>query len=247
MKPPRVFISYSHDSADHKRWVLNFATTMRHRGIDAVLDQWDLKPGDDLPHFMETELAQCDYAIMICTERYVDKANSGEGGVGYEKMIMTAGLLRKIGSNKVIPIVRQQSEPTLPTFLGSKLYVNFSRDEDEEYSLDEILRTLLNAPLFEKPEIGSSPFKPLEQSAPDRVSDGLKEVMKALASAFERSGDEYMFLKFILNKTDMHRLTFDRYLKEAISRGLVERDTLGRFRVTQDGIEYLVSHGIINP
>lgn len=247
MKPPRVFISYSHDSADHKRWVLNFATTMRHRGIDAVLDQWDLKPGDDLPHFMETELAQCDYAIMICTERYVDKANSGEGGVGYEKMIMTAGLLIKIGSNKVIPVVRQQSEPTLPTFLGSKMYVNFSRDEDEEYSLDEILRTLLNAPLFEKPEIGSSPFKPLEQSAPDRISDGLKEVMKALASAFERSVDEYMFLKFILNKTDMHRLTFDRYLKEAISRGLVERDTLGRFRVTQDGIEYLVSHGIINP
>ena len=47
MNPPRVFISYSHDSASHKEWVLNFATTLRNRGIDAVLDQWDLKPGDD--------------------------------------------------------------------------------------------------------------------------------------------------------------------------------------------------------
>jgi hypothetical protein len=246
MKPPRVFISYSHDSADYKRWVLNFATTLRQRGVDAVLDQWDLKPGDDLPHFMETELAQCEYAIMICTERYVDKANSGEGGGGYEKMIMTAGLLKRIGSNKVIPIVRQQSTPRLPTFLGSKVYINFSRDEDEEYSLDELLRTLLDAPLFEKPEIGSSPFKPLRQSAPDRVSDGLKEVMKALALAFEKSDDEYMFLKFILNKTDMHRLTFDRYLNEAVNRGLVDRDILDRCHVTPDGIEYLIAHGIIS-
>ncbi|MCX9525827.1 toll/interleukin-1 receptor domain-containing protein, partial [Vibrio cholerae] len=89
MTPPRVFISYSHDSAEHKSWVLDFATTLRNRGIDAVLDQWDLKPGDDLPHFMETELARCDYAILVCTETYVAKANAGKGGVGYEKMIVT--------------------------------------------------------------------------------------------------------------------------------------------------------------
>ena len=78
MKPPRVFISYSHDSAEHKEWVLKFATTLRQRGVDAVLDQWDLKPGFDLPHFMETELASCDYAVMVCSERYVAKANGGE-------------------------------------------------------------------------------------------------------------------------------------------------------------------------
>ncbi|WP_221192193.1 toll/interleukin-1 receptor domain-containing protein [Microbulbifer rhizosphaerae] len=72
MIPPRVFISYSHDSAAHKEWVLNFATTLRSRGVDAILDQWDLRPGDDLPHFMETELAKSDFATMICTERYVN-------------------------------------------------------------------------------------------------------------------------------------------------------------------------------
>ncbi len=78
MKPPRVFISYSHDSAEHKNWVLDFATTLRNRGIDAVLDQWDLKPGDDHPHFMETQLEAADFALMICTERYVEKANAGK-------------------------------------------------------------------------------------------------------------------------------------------------------------------------
>lgn len=37
MNPPRVFISYSHDSAEHKKWVLDFSTTLRNRGVDAVL------------------------------------------------------------------------------------------------------------------------------------------------------------------------------------------------------------------
>lgn len=107
MNPPRVFISYSHDTAEHKEWVLDFATTLRNRGVDAVLDQWDLKPGDDLPHFMETQLEVADYVLMVCTEKYVEKANTGEGGVGYEKMIMTSSLLKKIDSSKVIPIIRQ--------------------------------------------------------------------------------------------------------------------------------------------
>src|SRR5690606_11784949 len=124
------------DSAEHKNWVLDFATTLRHRGIDAVLDQWDLRPGDDLPHFMETELAKCDFVIIICSEAYVEKANAGKGGVGYEKMIVTASLLTKIDSNKIIPVIRQASSNVLPTFLKTKLYINFSNDSEVEYSLD---------------------------------------------------------------------------------------------------------------
>ncbi len=245
MKPPRIFISYSHDSAAHKEWVLNFATTLRNRGIDAVLDQWDLKPGDDLPHFMETELARSDFAIMVCTEHYVDKANTGEGGVGYEKMIMTSSLLQKIDSNKIIPIVRDSSKSKLPTFLGSKLYIDFSNDEDIEYSLDELLRHLLNAPLFEKPEIGNNPFKPLKDSKPDRVSDGVKEAMLAVAKAFNDSTAELIYLRDMIKHTDMHRLTFDKYLSKAINDEFIIKDALDRYKVTDKGIEYLTSHGII--
>ena len=164
MNPPRAFISYSHDTAPHKEWVLDFATTLRNRGIDAVLDQWDLKPGDDLPHFMETQLEAADYILMICTEKYVEKANAGEGGVGYEKMIMTSSLLSKIDSRKVIPIIRQSGTDYRPTFLKSKLYINFSNNSDIEYSFDDLLRTLLNAPLYEKPAIGENPFKPMESA-----------------------------------------------------------------------------------
>jgi hypothetical protein len=245
MIPPRVFISYSHDSAEHKMWVLNLATTLRNRGIDAVLDQWDLTPGDDLPHFMETELEKCDRAIIVCSETYVDKANAGKGGVGYEKMIVTASLLSTIDNNKIIPIVRQSSQPALPTFLKSKKYVNFSNDSDVEYSLDELLRALLNAPLYEKPEIGTNPFRALADAKPDRTADGLKAAMKCIAAAFEKSKVEGLFIGQISIFSDMHRLKLERYLEQAISEGLLSKNVIKQFKVTTDGYDYLVNHGII--
>ena len=48
MSAPKVFISYSHDSAQHKDWVRSLASALRANGIDAVLDQWDLSPGQDM-------------------------------------------------------------------------------------------------------------------------------------------------------------------------------------------------------
>ena len=49
---PRVFISYSHDSAEHKKWVSELASNLVKKGIDVILDQWDLGFGDDVPKFM---------------------------------------------------------------------------------------------------------------------------------------------------------------------------------------------------
>ena len=245
MTPPRVFISYSHDSAAHKGWVLEFATTLRNRGVDAVLDQWDLKPGDDLPHFMETELAHCDCVIIVCSETYVAKANAGEGGVGYEKMIVTSSLLSKIDNKKIIPIVRQSSSPILPTFLKSKVYINFSNDSEVEYSLDELLRAILNAPLFEKPEIGANLFAPLAGAKPDRTADGLKAAMTSIAAAFESSHKDELSIGDILNSTNIHRLKLERYLNEGVSESLLSRNVLNYYSVSDSGYEYLVNHGII--
>jgi predicted transcriptional regulator len=247
MKVPRVFISYSHDSAEHKSWVLDFATTLRNRGVDAILDQWDLRPGDDLPLFMESNLESCDFVVMICSEKYVKKANAGEGGVGYEKMIMTSSMLKRIDSSKVIPIIRQVGTSQRPTFLNSKLYIDLSKDEDVEYSLDELLRTLLNSPLYEKPEIGKNPFVPMEHSKPDRISDGLKEVMKSFAKAFDKNTKNYVTISDLLPHTNIHRLTFDKYLNIAIKEKLIVKSQMyARFSVTENGSDYLIAHNIIN-
>jgi hypothetical protein len=245
MNPPRVFISYSHDSAEHKEWVLELSTTLRNRGVDAILDQWDLRPGEDLPSFMEQNLAECDYAVMVCTRRYVDKANKGHGGVGYEKMIMTSQSLNKISESKVIPIIREQGDPAVPTFMSTRLYIDFSKDNEVEYSLDELLRTLLNAPLYQKPEIGKDPFKPLEASRPDRTVDGIKQLMIEIADAFDATTDKQLFYPTLVSKTQMRRLTFDKYLRICMEKGFMSRYAKNFIYLTEEGIKYLNEHDIV--
>ncbi len=156
---PNVFISYSHDSPSHKQWVAELAARLRGDGIDAVLDQWDLSPGDDVTKFMEDGLGQSDRVLVICTEPYVRKADAGEGGVGYERMIVTAELVRNLGTQKFIPVIRQKAEmPALPKFLGYRLYVDLSREENHEDQYEVLLRELHKQPAIHKPPLGTNPF-----------------------------------------------------------------------------------------
>jgi hypothetical protein len=41
---PRVFISYSHDSPEHKQRVLALSDRLRNDGIEAELDQYQTRP-----------------------------------------------------------------------------------------------------------------------------------------------------------------------------------------------------------
>lgn len=201
MYHPRVFISYSHDSNKHNDWVLKFATILRENGIDASLDKWDLQPGDDLPHFMEQQLETADYVLMICTENYVKKANDGEGGVGYEKMIITSSLLSKISGNKIIPIIRQDgSSVCLPIFMKTKLYADFSLDSEFDNKIDELLRTLLNSPLHKKPEIGKNPFNSNKEYQPDRKTDRVEGDLSG-TSLEKRIQNNYYFDQLLKNCT----------------------------------------------
>jgi hypothetical protein len=243
---PKAFISYSHDSQDHKKWVFDFATRLRNNGVDAILDQWDLKPGDDLPHFMEHGLASADRVLMICTEKYVTKANSGAGGVGYEKMIVTADLLKTIDSNKVIPLIRQSGDNALPTFLRSKIFLDFSRPDQFEFSFDELIRTLHNSPLFEKPPVANNPFVPTSETPPSRVGDGVRKVMSAIVKKFESESLNYVDYKELLADAGMSRILFDVYIEEAKADGLLTQDADNDLRITGKGKHYAIQHKLID-
>ena len=66
MAHPKVFVSYSHDSAAHKAWVLKLATDLRANGVDATLDAWDLALGQDVAAFMNDGITSSDrLACMI--------------------------------------------------------------------------------------------------------------------------------------------------------------------------------------
>jgi hypothetical protein len=210
MQHPIVFISYSHDSQEHKLWVLSLATRMRMNGIDAILDQWDLGPGGDLPKFMEQSISHSTRVLMVCTERYVEKANAGTGGVGYEKMIVTADLLDQIGSNKVIPIIRQSGLPRIPTFLSTKMYINLSTEDQFETGFDQLLRELLNAALFQKPPLGAVPTLKAAIAPIPNLPDPLTQFMIALAAVYDDSSPAGVVrTQAVFKEMNVSKLMFD--------------------------------------
>jgi hypothetical protein len=157
--PPIVFISYSHDSDEHKKWVRYFATALRDIGIDVILDQWEIGPGDDVPKFMEQSVRRALRVIMVCTEQYVRKADDGKGGAGYEAMVVTGELVQDLGTRKFIPIVRQTGEKAiLPVCVSTRYFVDFSNDGTFAEKLEELARNIQEAPRFEKPPLGKNPF-----------------------------------------------------------------------------------------
>lgn len=172
MKPPSVFISYSHDSKDHKAWVLRLAIDLRERGVDAALDQWELVPGQDVATFMQKGILEADRVLLVCSGAYVSKAEAGTGGVGFERLIVTGEVVQNIDTRKFIPLVRDNpTEPRVPRFLGPRLYIDFTDDAAYEAKRDELLRELLGAPLVVKPPLGTNPFSGAmpKQAEPARV------------------------------------------------------------------------------
>ena len=242
---PKVFISYSHDSQEHKKWILDFAIRLRQTGVDAIIDQWELKPGDDLPAFMEKNLSNADYILMICTDNYIEKANSGAGGVGYEKMIITSELLSRIDSNKVIPIIRQHGSHLVPTFLKTKLYIDFSNADDFEFNFDELIRTLHNSPLFEKPDIGNNPFKPIEESRPNKSGDSILELMKTIVRKFEETTIDYIEYAELVEQMNISRIYLDLVISEAIMHDLIRQDSYKDIYLLDKGKQYAIQHKLV--
>lgn len=244
MNSPKVFISYSHDSQAHKQWTMNFAIRLRNSGVDAILDQWELQPGDDIPHFMERNLASADRVLMICTEPYVKKANSGAGGVGYEKMIVTADLMKSIASNKVIPIIRQDGGFIVPTFLTSKYFIDFSGDE-VEYAYDELVRTLVGAPLFKKPAISNDMFKSVVETPAEPTVDNVRMLMETVVQLYESTDKAYIFYSSLLRHSQVSRILLDYAIDKAKEEKLILTDSSRNIYLQESGRKYAILHKLI--
>lgn len=164
--PPQVFISYSHDSDEHKNWIIQLSTRLRSNGVDVILDAWNTKLGSDLASFMEHGLSKSQRVICVCSDNYLNKANVGKGGAGYEKQIMTSELIIDQNTNWIIPlIINNSSDKKLPTFLGTRKYISFEDPKLYEAKYEKLLRDILEEPVLPIPPIGRNPFKVVKEFA----------------------------------------------------------------------------------
>lgn len=138
---PRVFISYSHDSADHRLRVLELANRLRTGGVEAVLDRYTTFPTDGWPQWMLNEIDAADFIVVVCTPTYKERFEGGaiEGGLGarWEGLILSQALYDDLSRNRrfIIPILFDDTRDAVPRVLRSFTVFQLPQDYEHLYGL----------------------------------------------------------------------------------------------------------------
>lgn len=161
IKKPKVFLSYARTNLEYADSIVDFASTLREHGIDASIDEWDLKPGNDIYHFMESKIkSEADFVLLMINDEFTEKANNREAGVGAETQIISKELYENVEQGRIIPIIWRrddEGELKLPTIVETRYYIDLSSDDKFGENYELLLRTLFNKPKNPKTEIGEMP------------------------------------------------------------------------------------------
>lgn len=198
MEAPKTFISYSWSTPEHQNWVLKMATQLRDSGVDVILDVWDLKVGQSPIAFMERMVTDPEVGkvIVISDKTYATKADGFKGGVGTESQIISKNVYENQEQTKFVAVVVEYDDkgnPCLPTYLKSRLYIDFSSSENFTDNFEQLLRWLYDKPRHRKPKLGSPPSFLQEKDAISlgttteyhRAINAVKEHKKTASGALE--------------------------------------------------------------
>lgn len=159
---PKAFISYSWSSPGHQAQVRQWAEQLVGDGVDVVLDIWALNEGDDKYAFMERMVTDksVTHVLVFSDAEYAAKADARKAGVGTESQILSQEIYSKVKQSKFIPIVCElddSGEPRLPTYLKSRIWIDFSNPEAANENWEQLVRVLHGKPAHAKPTLGRAP------------------------------------------------------------------------------------------
>jgi hypothetical protein len=102
---PLVFVSYAHESDATRKQVTELVADLRSHGVDAHFDR-DVNgtPSEGWPAWMERQLAQADFVLVICSPAYLRRYNDREApGIGkgaiWEGAIIRQQMYESAGNN----------------------------------------------------------------------------------------------------------------------------------------------------
>lgn len=158
---PKVFISYAHESVELTQYILALSDRLRHDGFDCSIDQYEDSPDIGWPRWMEKQISNSDFVLVVCTREYLIRLQNletaGGSGVKWETNLIFQDLYDSNSINtKFIPIVFYEEDiQFIPKPLrGSTYYRLF---DDFDYPL--LYMRLLGIKNIEKPELRPiSPF-----------------------------------------------------------------------------------------
>src|SRR6266516_1092277 len=168
--PLRVFVSYSHDSPEHADRVLALADRLRQDGLDCILDKYLLgSPAEGWPRWMERQIRDADFVLMICTPTYYRRVMGEEQpgighGVNWEGNLIYQHFYKDGTINKrFLPILLEGgSASDIPVpFQGVAYYQPMT-----EQGYEALYRRLTNQPLTPPPDRGTPKKLPPRERPP---------------------------------------------------------------------------------
>ncbi len=169
--PPKVFVSYSWSSIEHRDRVRRYAERLRENHVDVIMDIWDLKPGQDKNVFMEQMVGDpsVTHVLVFIDKQYTVKANARKDGVGTESQIISQQLYKSVDQTKFIPIFCEKDDNgklSAPIFFEPRIGYDFSSPSAENDNWEPLIRFLHGKPRYIKPAMGPMPTFLDEKNAP---------------------------------------------------------------------------------
>lgn len=130
---PKIFISYCWSNDVYIDKVVDFAKRLRSDGINVILDQFQMKLGNDMNNFMEKCVndSTITNVLILLSPDYKIKADTRTGGAGIETQIISGEVYSNVENTKFIPIVFEKRgedySACIPTYLKQRRYYIFSK------------------------------------------------------------------------------------------------------------------------
>ena len=144
----KVFISYSHDSDEHREWVLGLSERLRANGIETILDRYvrNGSPPGGWPRWMSNSLDETTHVLCVCTETYYRRFHGhevpGKGkGVDWEGTMIAQELYdARSVSNKFIPVLRSSTDELhIPKPLRPRTHYVLNTEGNYQVLYDDLL------------------------------------------------------------------------------------------------------------
>lgn len=165
--PPKVFISYSHDSPEHMARVLALSDRLRTEGLDCHIDRYEMFPASGWAQWTWEQIDWAQFVLVVCTEEYTSRLRGKQpAGVGqgarWEGAIITQELYNTTSHNtKFVPVVFSPDDKQhIPTVLAGFTYYQPNTDEGYE----GLYRLLTNQPSVGKRALGDIRILPAVQA-----------------------------------------------------------------------------------
>lgn len=160
----RVFVSYSHDNAEHKALVREFCTVLRRdAGLDVHLDQWAEDSRRDWAAWALHQTREADFILAIASPAFRRRADglvpSDEGrGAQFEAAILRDQLTQDLAeqTRRILPVVlpgRKVEE--IPAFLFPYSATHYLVSELTLDGVTELLGAIHNVAEYPKPARGA--------------------------------------------------------------------------------------------